>query len=83
METQEQFFYRMGRENALSLVHSNFLGHRRYESALVSLLRDNAERHITHPTCNYTNPHYTAGIVSVLVEAVNHESHDGVPADTL
>lgn len=71
-ETPEEFFYRVGRQDALSLVHSSLLEHRRYESALVDLLRANAKRHLIHPDANYINPHYTAGIVSVLVEAVNH-----------
>lgn len=73
METTEQFFFRMGREDALSLVSSSLLEHRRYESAIVSLLRANAERHKVHPEANYLNHHYTAGIVSVLVQEVNHE----------
>lgn len=81
-ETNEEFFFRVGREDALSIVHSSLLEHRRYESAIVSLLRANAERHKVHPDANYLNHHYTAGIVSVLVEVVNHEPYDGVPADT-
>ena len=72
-ETPEQFFFRVGREEALSLVHSSLLGHRQYEAAIVNLLRANAKRHALHPTCNYTNPHYTAGIVSVLVQEQNRE----------
>jgi len=82
METDAQFFFRMGRETALSTIHSSLLEHRRYESALVSLLRHSAEQAIQHPTANYDNPHYIAGIVSVLVEAANHEPYDGVPSDT-
>lgn len=71
-ETEEEFFFRMGCEEALRIVHSSLLEHRRYESALVDLLRANAKRHKVHPDANYTHPHYTAGIVSVLVEVVNH-----------
>ena len=71
-ETPEQFFFRMGREDALSLCHSSLLEHRQYEAALVSLLRANAKRSELHPNANYTNPHYTAGIVSVLVQEQNH-----------
>lgn len=72
-ETPEQFFFRVGREDALSLCHSSLLEHRQYEAAIVNLLRANAKRHLVHPNSNYTNPHYTAGIVSVLVQSQNHE----------
>lgn len=82
MESKEEFLYRAGREDALCLIHSSLLEHRRYEEVIVNLLRSNAERHLIYPGANYTNPHYTAGIVSVLVEALNQEPYDGVPADT-